>query len=369
VTVGRRSEALLIGLCVVAIANGVFLGLSLYGLLAAALNLVGAHAPDLGFALLCGAAAGIAVLARALIQEQALRKGEEGAWRFGPPAGAPTVAQLSRLVAASSLTRSPALRVLESPDPNAFTVGRSRDDATIVVTRGLLGRLDERELGAVLAHELAQIEAEDIRAVGFADAVADSIGELGRIKGRVFWGPKKIVADTLPFWLGGAALIILTPLVIGLAPESQAASLGGLVLSLGLALLLLWMLFAFGAVAFASWRGLGQLFLFATFFGPMTLIEALLAPPTAVALSRLISRTRIYEGDDRATQLVDRGALISALAKLERVEREPDRTWLGRLRFSLFVTPREQAGYRAWLEHVTSTHPTVDNRIEELQQP
>jgi heat shock protein HtpX len=55
----------------------------------------------------------------------------------------------------------PRLAIAESDVPNAFSVGRTRHDCVVVVTTGLLDRLDDRELDAVLAHELAHIANRD----------------------------------------------------------------------------------------------------------------------------------------------------------------------------------------------------------------
>ncbi|MGH3051893.1 MAG: M48 family metalloprotease [Gaiellaceae bacterium] len=55
----------------------------------------------------------------------------------------------------------PRLAIAESDVPNAFSAGRTRHDCVVVVTTGLLDRLDDRELDAVLAHELAHIANRD----------------------------------------------------------------------------------------------------------------------------------------------------------------------------------------------------------------
>jgi heat shock protein HtpX len=55
----------------------------------------------------------------------------------------------------------PRLAVAEGDVPNAFSAGRTRHDCVVVVTTGLLDRLDDRELDAVLAHELAHIANRD----------------------------------------------------------------------------------------------------------------------------------------------------------------------------------------------------------------
>lgn len=55
----------------------------------------------------------------------------------------------------------PAVRVVEDETPSCYTVGRVTD-ATVVVTTGLVEALDEAELRAVLAHELAHVANRDV---------------------------------------------------------------------------------------------------------------------------------------------------------------------------------------------------------------
>lgn len=56
----------------------------------------------------------------------------------------------------------PRLYVMEERQPNAFATGRNEKHATVVVTRGLMEKLDRSELEGVLAHELAHIQNRDI---------------------------------------------------------------------------------------------------------------------------------------------------------------------------------------------------------------
>jgi len=56
----------------------------------------------------------------------------------------------------------PTVAVAESNTPNAFATGRSQDSATVCVTTGLLGTLDDDELEGVLAHELAHVKNRDV---------------------------------------------------------------------------------------------------------------------------------------------------------------------------------------------------------------
>jgi Zn-dependent protease with chaperone function len=53
------------------------------------------------------------------------------------------------------------LGLVNDGTPNAFTFGRTTRDARIWVTRGLVERLDERELDAVIAHEVGHIKNRD----------------------------------------------------------------------------------------------------------------------------------------------------------------------------------------------------------------
>ncbi len=57
----------------------------------------------------------------------------------------------------------PKLSVIETNALNAFASGINQKTYTITVTRGLLNKLDENELRAVLAHELTHILNSDVR--------------------------------------------------------------------------------------------------------------------------------------------------------------------------------------------------------------
>jgi len=207
----RRSDLLLAALAVVAGANGVLLGLSLYGLLTAVLKLLDAQRPSLAYAWLAGGLAGLSLIALSLQRERLLR---EPALSPSGPAPEdepedPLGARLDRLVEASGLSYSPSLWWVECVEPNAFAVGQNRDQASVVVTTGLLESLEPAEIDAVLAHEIAHVESEDLKIAGRADAVADSIDDLARAKGRFFWGPKVIVADMQPFIVTSLAGFVL----------------------------------------------------------------------------------------------------------------------------------------------------------------
>ena len=58
---------------------------------------------------------------------------------------------------------TPRLYVIESSSPNAFAAGTDPKHSVVVVTRGLLQLMDQRELEGVLAHELSHIANHDTR--------------------------------------------------------------------------------------------------------------------------------------------------------------------------------------------------------------
>ncbi len=74
--------------------------------------------------------------------------------------------------------RMPRLAVIETEAMNAYAAGLSRETGSVTVTRGLINALDDRELAAVLAHELAHIRNGDAR-LGLIAAVFVGVISLG----------------------------------------------------------------------------------------------------------------------------------------------------------------------------------------------
>src|SRR5581483_6800919 len=56
----------------------------------------------------------------------------------------------------------PQVGVFDSPEPNAFATGASRNNALVAVSTGLLQRMNEREVDAVLGHEISHVANGDM---------------------------------------------------------------------------------------------------------------------------------------------------------------------------------------------------------------
>jgi len=67
--------------------------------------------------------------------------------------------------------KKPRVGVAEMDIPNAFATGRSPSHAVICATRGLMNRLSDEELEAVLAHELSHVAHRDVAIMTIASGV------------------------------------------------------------------------------------------------------------------------------------------------------------------------------------------------------
>src|SRR3981081_4261938 len=69
----------------------------------------------------------------------------------------------------------PKIYVIPNESPNAFATGRNPAHASVAVTHGILGLLNDEELEGVLAHELGHVNNRDILISSVAATIAGAI--------------------------------------------------------------------------------------------------------------------------------------------------------------------------------------------------
>ncbi len=87
---------------------------------------------------------------------------------------------VERLTAKQGLPM-PKIYVLPTESPNAFATGRNPQHASVAVTHGILGLLDDEELEGVLAHELGHVKNRDILTSSIAATLAGAITLIARM--------------------------------------------------------------------------------------------------------------------------------------------------------------------------------------------
>jgi len=89
---------------------------------------------------------------------------------------------IDRLCALADMPK-PRVAIADTDVPNAFATGRSPKAAVVCATTGLLRRLDEPEIEAVLAHELSHVAHRDVAVM----TIASSLGMLAGLLTRVMF--------------------------------------------------------------------------------------------------------------------------------------------------------------------------------------
>ncbi len=223
-------------------------------------------------------------------------------------------AVIDRLVALADMPK-PKVAIAQSDIPNAFATGRNQNSAVICVTTGILRRLDEPELEAVLAHELSHVAHHDVAVM----TIASFLGILAGLMTRMF---------------------------------VYAGLFGG-----------------FGGGNYGRGRGGGNnnaQAQVAMFELAMVLISAIVYA-ISFLLIRALSRYRELAADRSGAMLIGQPALLmSALQKVSgEIGRIPTRDLRAAQHFNAFYfAPAIAPG--ASLSSLFSTHPSLQKRLEQL---
>lgn len=247
-------------------------------------------------------------------------------------------------------TLKPKVYAIATPVPNAFATGRSPRRAAVIVTTGLVAALDERELAAVLAHELAHIKNRD-----------------------TLWGTmiatacSAVMLTMLPFLLFGKA----TRAILNFLTAKEKEEVTYLVEDADSGETML--------VAREEKKGRGLLgFLFAVIlrlcgwcvFAAMWLLYKLV-DLIVTLLQMAASRQREYAADETASRTSgDPHALASALIKIQLRSASPElapavaEMSSNKVANHLYISNP----IRGRLAGLFSTHPSTESRVRRLQE-
>ncbi len=110
---------------------------------------------------------------------------------------------------------TPKIYIIDDPAPNAFATGRDPKHAVVCATTGILDTMDDREMEAVMAHEMGHVQNYDIRVSMIAFGLVSAIGLLSDIALRMFFfGNRDRDREANPvIMIIGIVLIILSPII------------------------------------------------------------------------------------------------------------------------------------------------------------
>jgi heat shock protein HtpX len=87
---------------------------------------------------------------------------------------------IDRLCAMADM-KKPRVAIADTDVPNAFATGRSPNSAVVCATTGLMRRLDDSELEAVLSHELSHVAHRDVAVMTIASFLGMMAGLVTRM--------------------------------------------------------------------------------------------------------------------------------------------------------------------------------------------
>lgn len=84
----------------------------------------------------------------------------------------------------------PKVYIIEDPAPNAFASGKDPEHSIVAATTGLIDLMDDKELTAVMAHEMSHIKNYDIRVSLIVFSLVAAVGLIADIGSRIFFYSK-----------------------------------------------------------------------------------------------------------------------------------------------------------------------------------
>jgi heat shock protein HtpX len=225
---------------------------------------------------------------------------------------------VDRLCAMADMPK-PKVAIADVDMPNAFATGRDQKHAVVCVTTGILRRLNEPELEAVLAHELSHVAHRDVAVM----TIASFLGILAGLLTRVL-----LYAGLFGGFGGGGG---------NRGRGGGGGNAGGQLAILELGMLL------FSAIIYAI----------------------------SFVLIRTLSRYRELAADRSGAILIGQPRLLAqALVKVTgEMSRIPTRDLRSAEHFNaFFFAPAFTKGRGVSLSTLFSTHPTLERRLQQLTE-
>jgi heat shock protein HtpX len=108
----------------------------------------------------------------------------------------------------------PKVYLIDDPAPNAFATGRDPKHAHVAATSGILELMDDRELEAVMAHEMGHVKNFDIRVMMIVFGLVSAIGLIADLFLRMMWFGDNRDRNSSPIFLVlGIVAVIVAPVV------------------------------------------------------------------------------------------------------------------------------------------------------------
>jgi len=120
----------------------------------------------------------------------------------------------------------PRVYLIPEDAPNAFATGRNPQNGIVAVTEGLLRMLDQREVAAVIAHELGHIKHRDTLIMSVAATLAGALSMLANAAmwSSLFGGQHSSEDEEGGHPLAGLLGVLIAPLAATLVQMSISRS-------------------------------------------------------------------------------------------------------------------------------------------------
>jgi heat shock protein HtpX len=201
----------------------------------------------------------------------------------------------------------PQVWVVEDGAPNAFATGRNPEQAHVAATRGLLDKLEKRELEAVMAHEMSHIGNLDIRLMTIVAVVVGIVALIADMMLRFTWYGAGARRGNRGKGGGGIGLIILI----------------------------------------------------------IAIVFLIISPIIAGIMRMALSRQREYLADSSGALLCRNPAALADA--LEKIAKDPDPLESANKATAHLYIAEPLQGHESFVNKLFSTHPPVEDRVRLLR--